>query len=234
MITLRPADERGHANLGWLDSRHTFSFSNYHDPRYMGFRALRVINQDRVLGGHGFPMHSHREMEIISYVVEGKLEHADTMDHRSVIGPGGVQVLSGGTGMAHSEYNPSPTDLVHFLQIWIQPDESQRGQTPHYDQRSFSREEREGTLRLITSGDGRDGSAQIRHDTDLYATVLGPGSEVVHSLRPGRHAWVHVARGNVLLNGQLLGPGDGAALTEEREIRLVGKDEAEVLVFDLP
>ncbi|HEV2126507.1 MAG TPA: pirin family protein [Chloroflexota bacterium] len=234
MITLRPSDARGRANLGWLDSRHTFSFSNYYDSRYMGFRSLRVINQDRVLGGHGFPMHPHREMEIISYILEGKLEHEDTMGHRSVIGSGGVQVISGGTGFAHSEYNPSESEPVHFLQIWIEPDEAQHGQPPHYVDRSFPLEERRGKLHLVVSGDGREDSVQIRQDADLYVTVLEPGHEVAQPLRAGRHAWVHVATGNVLLNGQSLGPGDGAAVTEESEIRLVGKDTAEVFVFDLP
>jgi quercetin 2,3-dioxygenase len=234
MITLRKSEDRGRGYHGWLDSRHTFSFANYHDRRHMGFRSLRVINQDVVQGGHGFPMHPHREMEIISYVLEGRLEHEDTMGSHSVVGPGEVQVISGGTGFAHSEYNPSRTDPVHFLQIWIVPDPAEHGQPPAYTEGRFKEEERRGRLRLITSGDGRDGSVRIRQDADLYAARLAPGDTAALPLRPGRGAWVHVATGSIDLNGHLLSPGDGAAVEGEAELRLTGRDTAEVIVFDLP
>ena len=236
MITLRKSDERGRGNHGWLDSRHTFSFANYYDRRHMGFRSLRVINQDRVAGGYGFPMHPHREMEIISYVLAGQLEHEDTMGQHSVIGPGETQVISGGTGFAHSEKNPSANEEVHFLQIWIVPDEAQHGQPPAYLEGRFKPEERQGTLRLIVSGDGREGSVRIRQDADLYAARLATGDEVALPLRPGRGAWVHVATGSVDLNGQTLQAGDGAALEDETEIRIKGLpagEPAELIVFDL-
>ncbi len=234
MITLRRSAERGREDYGWLDSRHTFSFGSYYDPRHMGFRSLRVINQDRVEPGQGFPTHPHREMEIISYVLEGHLEHEDTMGSRSTIGPGEVQVVSGGTGFAHSEYNPSDTEGLHFLQIWILPDEAQHGQPPVYTEGGFKAEARRGKLQLIVSGDGRAGSVRIRQDADLYASELAPGVTVTHPLRPGRGAWVHVASGSVDLNGHALDAGDGAALEGETEIRLSGKDNAVLIVFDLP
>jgi quercetin 2,3-dioxygenase len=238
VITLRRAGERGHADLGWLSSYHTFSFADYYDPAHMGFRALRVINQDRVQGGHGFPMHPHREMEIISYVLEGALEHEDTMGQRAVLRPGEVQVISAGTGMAHSEYNPSPETLVHFLQIWIIP--QRRGVAPRYQQRDFPDAERQGRLRLVASGSGRDGSLSIYQDAEVYATVLGPGETASLPLAPGRHAWVHVARGALRLNGERLEAGDGAALDDEAELTLTGEpaasetsEPAEAVVFDL-
>jgi redox-sensitive bicupin YhaK (pirin superfamily) len=239
MITLRKSDERGRGYHGWLDSRHTFSFADYYDPRHMGFRSLRVINQDRVQPGYGFPEHPHREMEIVSYVLEGHLEHQDTMGNRSSIGPGEVQVISGGTGFAHSEYNPDDRNPVHFLQIWIVPDEAQHGRPPTYAEGRFKPEERQGKLRLITSGDGRDGSVPIRQDADLYVTRLEAGDAASLPLRPGRAAWVHVATGSVDLNGQTLGPGDGAVVEGEAEVRLAGRsgapaEVAEVVVFDLP
>jgi redox-sensitive bicupin YhaK (pirin superfamily) len=199
----------------------------------MGFRSLHVINQDHVQPGYGFPTHPHREMEIISYVLEGHLEHQDTMGNRSIIGPGEVQVISGGTGFAHSEDNPDDQHLVHFLQIWIVPDPAQHGQPPTYAEGRFKPGERQNTLRLITSGDGREGSVRIRQDADLYAARLASGNTVAHALRPGRGAWVHVATGSVDLNGHTLHPGDGAALENEPEIRLTGKDDAELIVFDL-
>lgn len=233
MITLRKSDERGLGNHGWLDSRHTFSFASYHDRRHMGFRSLRVINQDRVLGGHGFPVHPHREMEIISYILEGQLEHQDTMGNRSTMGPGETQVISAGTGTSHSEYNPSKTDPVHFLQIWIVPDEDTHGQEPVYAEGRFRPEERQGKLRLISSSDGREGSVRIRQDADVYAIRLDAGQGVTLPLRPGRGAWVHVATGSVDLNGQALGDGDGAALEGESEVSLSGRDDAEVIVFAL-
>src|SRR6266542_1089654 len=222
-VTLRRADERGRAALGWLDSRHTFSFSNYHDPRHMGFRALRVVNQDRVQGGHGFPMHPHRDFEIISYVLEGALEHEDTMGSRSVLRPGEVQVISAGTGMAHSEYNPSKDEIVHFLQIWIQP--NQQGGPPRYDQKAFSDAERRNILRRIVSPDGSDGSAAIRQDASIYATLLDPGKTVSHALAPERGAWVHVAQGAIDLNGQPLADGDGAAIEDDTTLTLTGQRE---------
>jgi quercetin 2,3-dioxygenase len=233
VITLRRSAERGRGSHGWLDSRHTFSVADYYDPRHMGFRSLRVINQDRVPPGYGFPLHPHREMEIISYVLEGHLEHEDTMGNRSTIGPGEIQVISGGTGFAHSEYNPSRTEEVHFLQVWIVPDERQRGLPPTYAEGRFKPEERQGTLRLIVSGDGRADSVRIRQDADLYATRLAPGDAVTHGVRPGRGAWVHVAGGSVDLNGHRLGAGDGAALEDEAEIRLTGRGDAELIEFDL-
>lgn len=233
-ITLRPAHERGHATYHWLESHHTFSFARYHDASQMGFRTLRVINQDRVQGGHGFPMHAHQEMEIISYVLEGQLQHTDTMGNRSTIGSGDVQVISGGTGFAHSEHNPSPTDPVHFLQIWIEPDPHQHGQPPSYSEGRYPSSERSGALRLIVSGDGRDGSVRIRQDADLYATRLAPADRVELPVRAGRGVWVHVASGRIDLNGHTLGPGDGAAIEDESLVRLTGADTAEVIVFDMP
>ena len=233
MITLRRSDERGHANHGWLDSRHTFSFADYHDARHMGFRSLRVINQDRVLGGHGFPMHPHRDMEIISYVLEGQLEHADTMGNRSTIGPGEIQVISGGTGFAHSEHNPSRTEPVHFLQIWIVPARERLGKPPIYNEARYAEADRKGQLLLVNSQDGRDQSVEIRQDADVYVSQLGPGQTLSHTLRPGRGAWVHVASGSIELNGEPLGPGDGAAIENETDLRLTGIDTAEPVLFDL-
>ena len=233
MITLRRSDERGRANHGWLDSRHTFSFADYYDTRHMGFRSLRVINQDRVLGGHGFPMHPHRDMEIISYVLEGQLEHADTMGNRSIIGPGEVQVISGGTGFAHSEHNPSTTEQVQFLQIWIVPARDQLGTPPLYNEGRYAEADRQGRLQLVNSAEGRDGSVPIRQDADVYVSQLAAGQTVTLPLRPGRGAWVHVATGSIELNGEALGPGDGAAIEDESELRLTGLETAELVVFDL-
>jgi len=234
MITLRRSAERGRANHGWLDSRHTFSFADYYDPRHMGFRDLRVINQDVVLGGHGFPMHPHREMEIISYVLEGRLQHEDTMGSQSTIGPGEAQVISAGTGMAHSEHNPSPTERVHFLQVWIAPARDQHGQPPIYAEGRFTPDERRDRWRLICSGDGRDGSVPIRQDADILVTQLSPGAELTHSLRAGRGAWLHVATGALDLNGHQLNAGDGAAIESESDLRLTGREPAELMLFDLP
>jgi redox-sensitive bicupin YhaK (pirin superfamily) len=194
---------------------------------------LRVINQDRVQGGHGFPMHPHRDMEIISYVLEGRLEHEDTMGNRSTIGPGEVQVISGGTGFAHSEKNPSRTERVHFLQIWIVPARNQLGKPPVYAEGRYGEEQRRGRMLLVNSADGREGSVQIRQDADVYVSQVGAGQSVTHALRPGRGAWVHVATGAVELNGEALGAGDGAAIEEESELALVGKETAEVVLFDM-
>jgi quercetin 2,3-dioxygenase len=231
MIVRRPADERGHSDLGWLDSRHTFSFAEYHDPRHMGFRALRVINEDRVKPGHGFGTHSHRDMEIISYVLEGALAHKDSMGTGSVIRPGDVQRMSAGTGVLHSEMNPSDREPVHFLQIWILPD--QRGLAPSYEEKRFEAAEKQGRLRLVAAHDARDGAVAIHQDVDLYVSLLATGAETRLDIRPGRHAWVQVARGSVTLNGHPLHQGDGAAISEERAVDLKATDAAEILVFDL-
>ncbi|WP_188261540.1 pirin family protein [Azospirillum tabaci] len=231
MITIRNRDERGAVNMGWLNSKHSFSFGHYYDPAHMGFRALRVINDDRVIPGAGFPTHGHADMEIVSYVLDGALEHKDTLGTSSVIRPGEVQRMSAGSGIRHSEYNASKKDPVHFLQIWILPNEE--GMVPGYEQKAFEREEKQGRLRLVGSQDGRDGSVTIHQDVDLYATLLDEGDSVTHELRPGRHAWVQVARGQVRLNGAVLKEGDGAAISNESALTLDGVVSAEVLLFDL-
>jgi redox-sensitive bicupin YhaK (pirin superfamily) len=231
VITVRKARERGHARHGWLESFHTFSFAGYHDPRQMGFRDLRVINEDRVEPGRGFGTHSHRDMEIVSYVLEGALAHRDSLGNGSVIRPGDVQRMSAGTGVSHSELNPSASEPVHFLQIWILPE--REGLAPSYEQKHFPAQERTGRLRLVASRDGRDGSVRVHQDADLYAALLGAGESVTHALRPGRHAWLQVARGRCTLNGVALEAGDGAAVSEERSLRLAGAGDAELLLFDL-
>jgi redox-sensitive bicupin YhaK (pirin superfamily) len=231
MITLRPAAARGHADHGWLDSHHTFSFANYYDPDHMGFRALRVINEDRVAPGRGFGTHPHRDMEIISYVLDGGLEHRDSMGNGSVIRPGDVQRMSAGTGVRHSEYNASKTDTVHFLQIWLLP--SRLGIEPGYEQKAFTDAERQGRLRLIASPDGRDGSVTIHTDARLYAGRFAAGESASFELSRGRHAWVQVARGQVKLGDHVLVAGDGAALSAESLVTLTGVDASEVLLFDL-
>lgn len=232
MITRRPASERGRADLGWLESRHTFSFGDYYDADHMGFRTLRVINEDRVEPGKGFGTHSHRDMEIISYVLDGVLEHRDSMGNGSVIRPGEVQRMSAGTGVRHSEMNPSPDELVHFLQIWILPERS--GIEPSYEQRAFPEAERRGHLRLVAARDGRDGAVTIHQDAELLIGVLESGESLVHAIAPGRHAWVQVARGAVDLNGMVLDAGDGAAASGERKLAFRGSAPgSEVLVFDL-
>ena len=232
MITLRKSNERGHGNHGWLDSRHTFSFANYYDPNHMGFGPLRVINDDRVIGGGGFPTHPHQNMEIISYVLEGGLAHRDSIGTGSVIRPGDVQRMSAGTGIRHSEFNASETAPVHFLQIWIIPEK--QGLVPGYEQKSFSADSKHGTLKLVGSRDGRDGSVTIHSDVDLYATLPGDGGTVTHELATGRIGWVQVAQGTATLNGGQLRPGDGVALDAGAKIALTGtSDDAEVLVFDM-
>jgi redox-sensitive bicupin YhaK (pirin superfamily) len=232
MMNIRPAGERGHAQHGWLDSHHTFSFADYYDPQHMGFRALRVINEDRVEAAQGFGRHPHRDMEIISYVLEGALEHKDSMGTGSVIKPGDVQKMSAGTGVAHSEFNASKEEPVHFLQIWIQPTE--RGIKPSYEQKPFSREEKQGRLRVVASPDGRNGSVTINSDTLVHAGVFDDGETSELPLADGRHAWVHVARGKVRVNGKELEAGDGAALSDEPSVKVAGVDGGgEVLVFDL-
>jgi quercetin 2,3-dioxygenase len=231
MITQRPADSRGHADHGWLDSHHTFSFADYYDPAHMGFRNLRVINEDRVQPGRGFGTHPHRDMEILSYVLDGGLEHRDSMGTGSVIRPGDVQVMSAGTGVSHSEFNASSTDPVHFLQIWLLPE--RRGLKPGYQQRSFGTEEKDGRLRLVASPDGRDDSVTIHTDASVYAGVFAAGQRAEHPLASGRHAWVHVARGSARVNGRDLKAGDALALSNEPAVTVEGTSGGEVLVFDL-
>jgi redox-sensitive bicupin YhaK (pirin superfamily) len=231
-IVIRPAKERGHAEHGWLDTWHTFSFADYYDPRFMGFRGLRVINEDFVAPGRGFPTHGHRDMEIIAYVLQGALQHRDSLGTGSVIRPGEVQRMSAGTGVRHSEANPSTTEPVHLLQIWIEP--AKTGIEPGYEQKAFADEDKRGRLRLVASPDGAEGSVTIHQDARVYATVLEPGRQVVHRLARGRHAWVHVARGSLTLNGERLAAGDGAAISAEASVTLVGEQSAEALLFDLP
>jgi redox-sensitive bicupin YhaK (pirin superfamily) len=229
MMTIRKSEERGHANHGWLDSYHSFSFANYYDPRFMGFGPLRVINDDTVLGGGGFDTHPHRDMEIISYVLSGALEHRDSMGHSAVMKAGDVQRISAGAGILHSEFNHSPIEPVHFLQIWIMPD--QKGVKPSYAEKSFA-DAPSGRLELIASKGGRDGSLTINQDADVYLAKLNAGETVTHSLKPTRSAWVQVAQGEVSVNGKSLTTGDGAAITEESSLSLSGQ-KAQVALFDL-
>lgn len=231
MLTIRKAEERGHADHGWLNSFHTFSFADYHDPRHMGFRSLRVINDDTVAGGGGFPTHGHRDMEIVSYVLEGALEHKDSMGTGSVIRPGDVQRMSAGTGVRHSEYNASKTESVHFLQIWIVPAES--GIAPGYEQKSFTDQERSAKLRLVASPDGREGSVRVHAEANIYATTLSKEERVEHVVPAGRGAWIHVAKGRVKVGDHWLKAGDGASTETAGPITLEGIEAAEVLVFDL-
>ena len=229
-MQIRRSHERGHADHGWLDSRHTFSFGDYYDPDHMGFRALRVINEDRVAPRGGFPTHGHRDMEILSYVLEGELAHKDSMGTGSVIRPGEVQRMSAGTGVQHSEMNASGDRPVHFLQIWIMPD--RRGHQPGYEQKAFPEAERTGALKLVASSDGRDGSVTVHQDVSLYSGVLRPGDRAQYTVAPGRHAWIHVARGEVDVDGTRLSAGDAAAIDEAKVIELAGAG-GEVLLFDL-
>ena len=231
MITIRPSNERGGGNYGWLNTRHSFSFDQYYDPRFMGFRSLRVINEDFVAPGEGFPMHPHRDMEIITYVLEGALEHKDSMGNGSIIRPGDGQRMSAGTGVRHSEANASQTDSVHLLQIWILPE--RRGIEPAYEQKSFPEGEKRNRLRQIAGPDGKDGSVTINQDARLYVSLLSPGQEVAHQLAPGRYAWLQVAKGAVELNGKLLRQGDGAAIENEPTLTIKGVEDAEILLFDL-
>ena len=241
MITVRPAQARGNANFGWLDSKHTFSFGNYYDPRHMGFASLRVINEDKVQPGQGFGAHSHRDMEIISYVLEGELEHKDSIGNGSVIRPGDVQRMSAGTGIAHSEFNASSTNPVHFLQIWIMPNEV--GIKPSYEQKHFSLAENQGKLRLVASPDGRDNSVTIHQDANLYIAALNNGDRVNHSTTNNRSLWIQVARGSVEINGNSLQAGDGAAITQEKNMAIrrslpptaiaATSNDTKILLFDL-
>ena len=232
MITLRRSSERGHANHGWLNSYHSFSFASYQDPNHMGFGPLRVFNEDRVAPGQGFGTHGHRDMEIISYVLSGALEHKDSIGNGSVLRPGYVQRMSAGKGVMHSEFNPSPNEPVHFLQIWIEPHVV--GIAPSYEETQFSDAEKRGKLRVIASPDGRDGSVKIHQDACVYASLLDGNDAVSHALALGRQAYVHVVRGIVSANGQTLGTGDAAKIGAEAYMELSGAKDAEILLFDLP
>jgi redox-sensitive bicupin YhaK (pirin superfamily) len=231
MMTIRRANERGHANHGWLDAHHTFSFADYHDPNWMGFRSLRVINDDTIAGGGGFGTHPHRDMEIITYILSGALQHRDSMGHEAVLKAGDVQRISAGTGIAHSEFNYSPIEPVHLLQIWLYPE--RKGVKPAYAERSLGNGSAKPGLSLVASRDGRDGSVSIHQDADLWLARLDDGVHAIHTLKPGRHAWVQVAEGEVTLNGQTLRAGDGAALSEESTLTLAAKKPAQALLFDL-
>ncbi len=231
MVTLRPSHERGHTQLSWLDSRHTFSFGDYSNPKHMGFRHLRVINEDRVKAGAGFGTHSHRDMEIITYVLEGSLAHKDSTGTSSVMRPGEVQRMSAGTGISHSEYNHSQTELVHFLQIWILPE--QQNLKPNYEQRLFKTNEKHHRLRLIASREGRDGSVTVYQDVEVFIALLDPDDQLKYVLKPNRHAWVQVTQGSVILNGLSLKAGDGAGVSEEEQLQINANGTAEILLFDL-
>jgi redox-sensitive bicupin YhaK (pirin superfamily) len=232
MIQIRRSEERGHFDHGWLDTRHTFSFADYHDDRYMGFRSLRVLNEDRVRPGEGFGTHGHQDMEIVSYVLEGALAHRDSMGNGSVIVPGDVQYMSAGTGVRHSEFNASKSDPVHFAQIWIVP--SAAGLSPRYGQKRFDASSKRNVLRLVASGSGADGSIEIRQDVNLYASILEPGISTSLSLPAGRHLWVQTLRGHLDVNGSRLAEGDGLAASDESGFRFAAGDPgAEILVFDL-
>jgi len=231
MITLRRSDERGQTKLDWLDSRHAFSFGEYHDRRYMGFRDLRVINEDRVSPGKGFGTHSHRDMEIVTYVLEGAVEHKDSTGTQTIIRPGEVQRMSAGTGISHSEYNPSKTEPVHFLQIWILP--QQQNLPPSYEQRTFDLDKGRGRWIIVAAKDGREGAVTVHQDVALSVARLLAGQQAAYRLKPGRHAWLQVARGTATLNGATLNAGDGAAMSEEDVVEARAVEEAEILLFDL-
>ena len=233
MLNIRRANERGHAEHGWLDSHHTFSFADYHDPKHMGFRALRVINEDRVAPGQGFGTHGHRDMEIISYVLEGALEHKDSIGTGSVIKPGDVQRMSAGTGVRHSEFNGSKDASVHFLQIWIVPDKG--GYDPSYEEKNFTDADKQGKLRLVASPNGQSGSVTLHQDARLYAGIFAKGESATYDLRAGRGAWIHVAKGTVKVNGETLNAGDAAKIESAGQIAIAGDESAtgEVLLFDL-
>jgi len=231
MITIRKSTDRGHFDHGCLNTYHTFSFDRYYDPNQMGFRSLRVINEDRVEPGGGFPTHPHRDMEIITYILEGALEHKDSMGNGSVIRPGEVQRMTAGTGITHSEFNPSRSEPVHLLQIWILP--NARGLTPSYEQNAFPIDLRRNRLCPVASPEGRDGSVTINQDASVYSAWLDPGNKIEHPLAPNRHAWLQVARGSVTLNGQQLSQGDGAAISGEDAVSITGGDQSEILLFDL-
>ena len=231
MINLRKSKERGHAKHGWLESYHTFSFADYHDPKFMGFRSLRVINEDWIAPGQGFGDHPHRDMEILTFVLAGSLSHKDSLGNGSTIRPGEIQVMSAGTGVVHSEFNHSSKDTVHLLQIWIQP--AQRGLQPTYQQTTFTEEQRQGKLGLLVSPQAKDGTAKINQDARLFTATLAKGQKILYALNPSRYAWLQVIRGSLDLNGSLLNEGDGAAISSEKELVISAKDPAEALLFDL-
>ncbi|HRX83626.1 MAG TPA: pirin family protein [Phycisphaerae bacterium] len=231
MITVRRSQERGHFNHGWLDTYHTFSFADYRDARHMGFRTLRVINEDRVAPGAGFGEHPHRDMEILTYVLSGALQHRDSLGNGAVITPGEVQYMAAGTGILHSEFNPSPEEPVHLMQIWIRPD--RRGAEPQYDQRRFPALADAGAWTLLASGDGRAGSIRINQDADVFAATLRAGEPLEHTLAAGRGAWIQVLRGAVTVDGEDLSAGDGAGVTDQSTFAVAARTEAEVLLFDL-
>ncbi len=231
MINKRVANERGHADHGWLNARHTFSFASYRDPKHLHFRDLRVMNEDHIGPGRGFPTHPHDNMEILTYVLEGELEHQDSMGNGAIIRPGTIQTMTAGTGIMHSEANPSQENPIHLYQIWIIPDK--QGLTPNYGEYTFDTEARNGHLQLIASKDGRENSAIISQNISLYTTVLEEGQSVTHTISEGRHAWIQVVRGSITLNGESYETGDGAAISEESLLTLTGKEKAEVLLFDL-
>ena len=231
MITIRKSEERGHFDLGWLDTYHTFSFDQYFDPAHSHFRSLRVINEDRVAAGRGFPTHSHRDMEIITYILSGSLEHRDSMGNGSVIRPGDVQRMSAGTGVSHSEFNPSQSEACHLLQIWIMP--KLRNLTPSYEQKFFGEDKRRGQLCLIAAADGRDEAVTIHQDARVYASLLEAGQSIAYQLNDTRHAWLQIARGTLSLNGQKLDQGDGASMSGENQLSISAAAASEFLLFDL-
>jgi quercetin 2,3-dioxygenase len=231
MITVRRGNERGHADHGWLDTYHSFSFADYYDPKNMGFRALRVINDDRVAGGMGFDMHPHRDMEILTYVLEGQLEHSDSMGNGAVIHPGEVQVMTAGTGVMHSEFNPSVNEPVHLMQIWIKPE--RHGLKPSYAQKMFNPEGRHGKLQIIAAHEPRDGALKINQDANVYVAVLEKDKPVDYTLAPGRHAWLQVLTGKVKLNDLELNEGDGVAISDEQKFSFEGNPRGEIMFFDL-
>ncbi len=232
MIKIRKSNERGHANHGWLEAKHSFSFADYYDPDHMGFRVLRVINEDKIAGGAGFGTHPHRDMEIVTYVLEGALEHKDSMGTGSVIRAGEIQYMSAGSGVEHSEFNHSKTEKAHLLQIWILP--SEKGAKPRYDQKHFTPEEKRGKLKLLASSDGREGSVAIRQNASIYASILNPGESTRLDLAKGRHAWIQAAKGGVEVNGKILEQGDGAVVSDETTLTFKGTtSNSEFLVFDL-
>lgn len=231
MLTIRKSNERGHFDHGWLNTYHTFSFDQYYDPRYMGFRSLRVINEDFVAPGRGFPMHGHRDMEIITYILEGGLKHEDSMGNGSVIRPGDVQRMTAGTGVRHSEKNASSTGRVHLLQIWILP--NAEGLPPGYEQKAFTEDERRGQMRLIASSDGREGSVRLNQDVNLFASIIDAGQEIERAVDPARYGWIQVARGSISVNGENAGQGDGVVVAAESNLKIKAQEDAEVLLFDL-
>ena len=231
MKALRRSNERGGGKHGWLDTRHTFSFADYYDPAHMGFRSLRVINEDHVEPARGFGAHPHRDMEILTWVVSGEVQHADSMGNRAVVRPGEIQRMTAGTGVTHSEMNPSPSEDLHLLQIWIEPE--RRGLAPGYEQKAFADVDRKGRLLLIASPDGRDDSVRIHQDVSLHTALLAPGERIEHEIAPGRHAWLQLIHGSVLASGEKLAAGDGLALSNERKLEIQATEPAEMLLFDL-